>query len=179
MHWLLHPSAKGLPPQGVNSPHFMTVHGCPVSKGLPCPLPHPALEARGRKQTGERESLCPVRCPWELTQSRLSWQQPEKQVRPPGYELCISGIWSSHNPVVPLTGISWKRKISHVHKDTCTKIVLLEFPLWLSGLRTQLVSMRTKVWSLASISGLRIRRCHELWCRWQTQVRSGIAVAVV
>ena len=27
--------------------------------------------------------------------------------------------------------------------------------------------MRLRVWSLASFSGLRIRRCHELWCRLQ------------
>ena len=55
-----------------------------------------------------------------------------------------------------------------------------EFPLWLSGLRTQLVSMRLWVPSLASLSGLRIwhaticsigYRCGSdltllwLWCR--------------
>ena len=54
-----------------------------------------------------------------------------------------------------------------------------EFPLWLRGLRAQLVSVRTQVQSLASFSGLRIWRCHELWCRLQTQLRSGVAVAVV
>ena len=40
-----------------------------------------------------------------------------------------------------------------------------DFPLWLSGLRTGPVSMRMRVRSLASLSGLRIWRCHELWCR--------------
>ena len=36
-----------------------------------------------------------------------------------------------------------------------------EFPLWLSGLRTQLVSLRMCVWSLASLwlTGLRIQCC--------------------
>ena len=38
--------------------------------------------------------------------------------------------------------------------------------------------MRVWVRSLASLSRLRIRRCHELWCRSQTQLGSGIAVAV-
>ena len=38
--------------------------------------------------------------------------------------------------------------------------------------------MRMCVWSLASLSRLRIQRCHELWCRSQTQLRSGIAMAV-
>ena len=54
----------------------------------------------------------------------------------------------------------------------------LEFPLWLRALRTQLVSMRMQVLLLASLSGLRIRRCHELWCRSQMQLGSGVAVAV-
>ena len=39
--------------------------------------------------------------------------------------------------------------------------------------------MRIWVLSLASLSGLRIRRCCELWCRSQMQLRSGVAVAVV
>ena len=34
-----------------------------------------------------------------------------------------------------------------------------EFPSWLSSLWTQLVSMRTRVWSLTLLSGLRIRHC--------------------
>ena len=32
---------------------------------------------------------------------------------------------------------------------------------------------------LALLNGLKIQRCRELWCRLQTQFRSGIAVAVV
>ena len=45
--------------------------------------------------------------------------------------------------------------------------------------RIWLVSMRTQVPSLASLSGLRIWCCHELWCRSQTWLGSGIAVALV
>ena len=44
--------------------------------------------------------------------------------------------------------------------------------------RIQLVSMRTQVQSLTSPSELRIQCCHEPWCRSQTQLRSGIVVAV-
>ena len=33
--------------------------------------------------------------------------------------------------------------------------------------------------SLALLSGLRIQRCYELWCRSQMRLGSGIAVAVV
>ena len=36
-------------------------------------------------------------------------------------------------------------------------------------------TMRLRIWSLASLSRLRIWYCHELWCRWQ--LRSGIAKA--
>ena len=59
------------------------------------------------------------------------------------------------------------------------KLKALELSLWLSGLRTQLVSMRTQVRSLASLSGLRIRHSLELQCRLQTWLGSRVAVAVV
>ena len=36
-------------------------------------------------------------------------------------------------------------------------------PTVVQQLQTQLVSMRIRVQSLASFSGLRIQRCHELW----------------
>ena len=39
--------------------------------------------------------------------------------------------------------------------------------------------MRTQVLFLASFSGLKIWSCCELWCRLQTQLRPGFAVAVV
>ena len=42
----------------------------------------------------------------------------------------------------------------------------------------QLGTMRLWVRSLASLSGLRIWRCHELWCRLQMRLGSGIVVAV-
>ena len=42
----------------------------------------------------------------------------------------------------------------------------------------QLGTMRLRVQSLASISGLRMLCCHELWCGLQTQLVSSIAEAV-
>ena len=42
--------------------------------------------------------------------------------------------------------------------------------------RIHLGAMRLQVRSLASIRGLRILRCHELGCRSQTRLRSGVAV---
>ena len=40
-------------------------------------------------------------------------------------------------------------------------------------------SMRTWVWSLAFLSGLRIWHCHELWCSLQTRLGSCTAVAPI
>ena len=40
-------------------------------------------------------------------------------------------------------------------------------------------SMRTQVQHLASLRGLRIRHCHELWCKLQMRLGSGVAVAVL
>ena len=50
--------------------------------------------------------------------------------------------------------------------------------LWLSSFRTQLVSMRTRVQSLASLSGLRILRCLKLCHRLWMQLGSGVPVAL-
>ena len=41
----------------------------------------------------------------------------------------------------------------------------------------QLRTMRFQAQSLASLSGLRIWHCCELWCRSQTQLKSPVAVA--
>ena len=42
-----------------------------------------------------------------------------------------------------------------------------------------IASMRMQVRALALLSGLRIWCCHELWCRSQMHLGSGIAMAVV
>ena len=48
-------------------------------------------------------------------------------------------------------------------------------PIVVQRKRIRLGTMRLWVRSLASFSGLVIRGCHELWCRLQTQLRSGTA----
>ena len=45
--------------------------------------------------------------------------------------------------------------------------------------RIRLGTMSLRVQSLASLSGLRIQHCRKLWCRSQTRLRSGVAMAVV
>ena len=41
----------------------------------------------------------------------------------------------------------------------------------------RLETMRFRVQFLALLSGLRVQRCHELWCRSQVGLGSGIAVS--
>ena len=55
----------------------------------------------------------------------------------------------------------------------------LEFPAVAQQKQIRLETMRFWVQSLALLSGLRIRRCPQLWCRSQTWLRSGVAVALV
>ena len=54
-----------------------------------------------------------------------------------------------------------------------------EFPLWLSGNKPDKYLWGQWVRSLASLSGLRIWCCCELWCRSQMLLGSCIAVAVL
>ena len=58
------------------------------------------------------------------------------------------------------------------------KYVFVGVSLMAQWKRIKLEFMRTQVQSLASLSGLRVQRCHELY-RSQMQLGSGIAVAVV
>ena len=66
-----------------------------------------------------------------------------------------------------------------IYGDSESEELRTEFLLWLSRLRTRLVSTRMQIRFLASLTGLRIWCCCELWCRSQTQLESGIALAVV
>ena len=58
-------------------------------------------------------------------------------------------------------------------------ILHLEFPVVAQHKWIWLTSMRMQIWSLASLSGLRILHCLELWYRLQTWLWTGVAVAVV
>ena len=51
-------------------------------------------------------------------------------------------------------------------------------PIMAQWKRIQLGITRVWVRSPALLSGLRIRRCRELWCRSQTWLGAGVAVAV-
>ena len=69
--------------------------------------------------------------------------------------------------------------ISYIVYTVTINNKLPEFLLWLSKLRTQLVSSkRMQVRFLALLSGLRIHSCSKLWYMPRIRLRSGIAVAV-
>ena len=73
-------------------------------------------------------------------------------------------LWSSQNTAVKAKE-AWRKK--------CRGVPIVVQQKWI-----QLVSTKMWVRSLTSLSGLRIWCCCELWCRLQTQFRSGVAVAV-
>ena len=56
---------------------------------------------------------------------------------------------------------------------------VLGVPIVAQGNKIWLVSVRIRVWSLASLGGLGIWYCCELCCRLQMRLRSDVAVAVV
>ena len=56
--------------------------------------------------------------------------------------------------------------------------VITGVPIVARWKRIQLGTMRLQVPSLASLSGLEIQRCRELWCRSQVQIGSRVAVAL-
>ena len=58
------------------------------------------------------------------------------------------------------------------------KIIFSRVPIMAQGKWILLVSMRMRVQFLALISRSGSQSCHELWCRSQTQLGSGIVMAV-
>ena len=69
-----------------------------------------------------------------------------------------------------------------IHKNVFLFVCFLNIlgiPVMAQWKRIWLAGVKMQVQSLASFSGLRIWLSHELWCRSQMRLRSGIAVAVV
>ena len=101
---------------------------------------------------------------------RVTPERPQELDTSPGGQIGLcrlpQGLRSQHIPCVsPLLGY--------------LKLASYRVPTVAQQLRTWLVSMRTWVLALASLSGMRIQRCHALRCRSQMWLRSSVAVAVV
>ena len=86
----------------------------------------------------------------------------------PDFRLCYKAtVMKQHGMASKQTHRSWKRKENP------------GVPVVAQWKQIPLGTVRLKVSSLASLNGLRIRHCHELWCGLQTWFGSCIAVAVV
>ena len=99
---------------------------------------------------GCREKGTHLHCWWECKLVQPVWKTVWWFLRKLNIEL-------PHDPAVPLLGIYLDK--AFIQKDICrVPVVAQQKSIWL-------VSTRTQVWFLASISGLRIWRCCELLCR--------------
>ena len=65
-----------------------------------------------------------------------------------------------------------------INKAVLKIIFKIGVPIMAQHKQIRLEPMRLQILSQALLSGLRIWHCHELWCRSQTWLRSGVAVAV-
>jgi len=94
-------------------------------------------------------------------------------------------LWCRPAAAAPIRPLAWefpyatgmalsKRHVAEKKKKKKKGIGVPVMAQWLTNLRT----MRLQVRSLALLSGLRIQRCGELWCRSQTWLGSCIAVAL-
>ena len=68
-------------------------------------------------------------------------------------------------------------KIYHVPPALSEMFKMVGVPIVAQGKQIRRGSMRSRVRSLSSLSGLRIQCCRELWCRSQMHLASGVAVA--
>ena len=96
---------------------------------------------------GEKGTL--VQCWWDCKLVQPLWKTVWRCLRKRHIELPF-------DPAIPLLGIYPEKTMTQ--KDTCG-VPLLAQQKWIC-----LVSIRMQVRSLALFSGLRIQRCHELWC---------------
>ena len=66
---------------------------------------------------------------------------------------------------------SSSKKEVYSHTTQTQEIRKLGVPIMAQWKRIQLGTKRLQVQSLASLSGLRIRHCHELWCKFTNAAR--------
>ena len=102
--------------------------------------------------------------PLRRKQGVRAWQPP---LQPQSHtNLSTSNTW--HSPCVGKEGEA-EAEGSEVEpqpqEGDYQQSQLGESPSWLGGERTRLGSMRMRVRSLVLLSGLKIWRCRELWCR--------------
>ena len=107
----------------------------------------------------------------------FEWLNKNGKFKPRGHPSCIFFTWNFET-----SHMIWFNSMLMSHRNQYLGF-LLKIKLWGASFvvrrkRIQLASTRMQVWSLASLSGLRIQRCRELWCRLQMQLGSRLAVAL-
>ena len=89
-------------------------------------------------------------------------------------------LWCSLAAVAPVQPLAWE--LPYTTGILKIKIFLknnkIGVPVMMQWKRIRLGTMKLWVRSLASLSGLRIPHCCDLWCRLQLWLGSGMAVAV-
>ena len=96
-----------------------------------------------------------------------------------GSDLVLLWLWRRLAAVAANRSLAWELLYA-APAALKSKIKKAEgVPVVVQWRQIRLRTMRLRVRSLASLSGLRIQRCHELWCWWQTWLGSGLAVALM
>ena len=104
-----------------------------------------------------------------------------------GYDLALLWLGCRRVATAPMRPRTWELQVALKSKKRKRKkkekrkkkVERHEFQFWVRNNETQLVSMGMWVRFLASLGGLGIWCCHELWCRSQMHLGSRVAVAVV
>ena len=129
-------------------------------------------------------SWCPLEKRWQMLSTEL-WMRSCSQ----GEETAQTGqrkdaVGPSHlhclgMPLLLIPGPgSWGRRTLERLRWTLVRVAIGGVPVVAQRKRIRLGTMRLRVRSLTSLRELRIWRCCELWCRLQTWLRSGVAMAV-
>ena len=143
-------------------------------------FPHSSCNDRPRNTWSRADTLDPRYWVGNKLSASLKLYNPEFRVV--GSELQQSGV----HPWVIACWLCYPEQLTNFSmlQVPSVKMVMiikqtLEFLLWLSGLRTQLGSMRKGVQSLGLLNKLRIQHCCNLQHRLLRWITSGIAVVVV
>ena len=105
-----------------------------------------------------------LHCWWECKLVQLLYRTVWRLLKKLKIEL-------SYSLAIPLLGMYLEKKDKNSRSSRRGAVTSWKW-MWLE-------TMKLWVWSLALLSGLRIRRCHELWCRSQMWLGHCTAVAVV
>ena len=84
-------------------------------------------------------------------------------------ECCRLWGWEPGPLKISRASVAFKAIFRQIHKEAKVGV-----PVVAQRKRIQLGTTGFRIQSLASLSGLRIRHCCELWCRSQMQLRSDV-----